>query len=72
MPAGSCAAAVSHPAVSRTVPLANIVRELRQYQTAGCEHVALEVSYSTYPAILETIDIIAEEIRPALEQQRER
>jgi len=53
-------------------PLTNIVRELRQYQTAGCEHVALEVSYSTYPAILETIDIIAEEIRPALEQQRER
>ena len=45
-------------------PLTNIVRELRQYQTAGCEHVALEVSYSTYPAILETIDIIAEEIRP--------
>jgi len=30
------------------------------------------VSYSTYPAILETIDIIAEAIRPALEQQRER
>ena len=54
------------------VPLTNIIRELRQYQTAGCEHVALEVSYSTYPAILETIDIIAEEIRPALEQQRER
>src|SRR6266581_615330 len=45
---------------------------LRRYQSAGCEHVALEVSYSTYPAILETIDIIAEEIRPALEQQRER
>jgi len=52
-------------------PLTNIIRELRQYQSAGCEHVALEVSYSTYPAILETIDVIAEEIRPAL-QQRER
>jgi probable F420-dependent oxidoreductase len=52
-------------------PLTSIVRELRQYQSAGCEHVALEVSYSTYPAILDTIDIIAEEIRPAL-QQRER
>lgn len=51
--------------------LTSIVRELRQYQSAGCEHVALEVSYSTYPAILETIDVIAEEIRPAL-QQRER
>lgn len=52
-------------------PLTSIVRELRQYQSAGCEHVALEVSYSTYPAILDTIDIIAEEVRPAL-QQRER
>jgi hypothetical protein len=30
--------------------------------------VALEVSYSTYPAILETIDVIAEEIRPALQR----
>ena len=52
-------------------PLANIARELRQYQSAGCEHVALEVSYSTYPAILDTIDLIAEELRPAL-QNRER
>jgi probable F420-dependent oxidoreductase len=48
-----------------------IARELRQYQAAGCEHVALEVSYSTYPAILDTIDLIAEEIRPAL-QPRDR
>jgi hypothetical protein len=71
---------VHQPAVDTTLlgtrhvlrgPLTNIIRELRQYQSAGCEHVALEVSYSTYPTILETIDIIAEEIRPAL-QQRER
>ena len=47
--------------------IANVARELRQYQSAGCEHVALEVSYSTYPAILETIDVIAQELRPALE-----
>jgi hypothetical protein len=26
--------------------------------------VALEVSYSTYPAIAETIDLVAEKIRP--------
>jgi probable F420-dependent oxidoreductase len=51
--------------------LATIARELRQYQSAGCDHVALEVSYSTYPAILDTIDLIAEELRPAL-QQRDR
>lgn len=50
-------------------PIANVARELRQYQSAGCDHIALEVSYSTYPAILDTIDAIAEEIRPALEQR---
>jgi probable F420-dependent oxidoreductase len=50
-------------------PLTSVARELRQYQSAGCSHVALEVSYSTYPAILETIDVLAEEIRPALEQR---
>ncbi len=49
--------------------IANVARELRQYASAGCGHVALEVSYSTYPAILDTIDAIAEEIRPALEHR---
>jgi probable F420-dependent oxidoreductase len=48
---------------------AAVAKELRQYQTAGCSHVALEVSYSTYPAILDTIDILAEEIRPLLDQR---
>jgi hypothetical protein len=45
-------------------PVAKIVEELRGYQALGCEHVALEVSYSTYPAILQTVDIIAERLRP--------
>ena len=45
-------------------PVAKIVEELRGYQALGCQHIALEVSYSTYPAILETIDIIAERLRP--------
>jgi len=48
---------------------ANVIRDLRAYQTAGCSHVALEVSYSTYPAILETLDIVMDEIRPALLQR---
>jgi probable F420-dependent oxidoreductase len=48
---------------------AAVAKDLRQYQTAGCGHVALELSYSTYPAILDTIDILAEEIRPALDQR---
>ena len=49
--------------------IAAVAKELRQYQTAGCSHVALELSYSTYPAILDTIDILAEEIRPLLDQR---
>jgi probable F420-dependent oxidoreductase len=47
-------------------PVAKIVEELRGYQALGCEHIALEVSYSTYPAIHETVDIIAERLRPAV------
>jgi hypothetical protein len=31
-------------------------------------HVALEVSYSTYPAILETIDVVAAEVKPRLDR----
>ena len=43
-----------------------IAEELRGFQALGCGHVALEVSYSTFPAILETIDLIANRIRPQL------
>jgi len=49
-----------------TGSVAKVTDELRGYQTLGVSHVALEVSYATYPAILETIDAIADEIRPAL------
>ena len=45
---------------------ARVAEELAGFARLGVSHVALEVSYSTYPAILETIDRIAEEIRPAL------
>ena len=48
---------------------AEIARDLRAYRAAGCSHVALEVSYSTYPAIMETLDIVVEEILPALAQR---
>ena len=46
-----------------------MLHDLRAYRAAGCDHVALEVSYSTYPRILETIDILVEEIQPALDQR---
>jgi probable F420-dependent oxidoreductase len=43
-----------------------IAEELRLFQALGVSHVALEVSYSTFPAILQTVDIIAGELKPAL------
>jgi probable F420-dependent oxidoreductase len=45
-----------------------IAGQLAEYQRLGISHMALEVSYSVYPAILETIDILAEEIKPALQR----
>src|SRR5260370_23745911 len=50
-------------------PIASPAEGLAPTQTAGCSHVAVELSYSTYPAILDTIDILAEEIRPLLDQR---
>lgn len=44
--------------------VAKVVETLRNFQGLGCSHVALEVSYTTFPAILETIDILAQEVRP--------
>src|SRR2546428_464160 len=47
-----------------TGTVAKIAEELRGFRALGCGHIALEVSYSTYPAIHDTIDIIAERLRP--------
>jgi probable F420-dependent oxidoreductase len=47
--------------------VAAVTDELRRFRALGCAHVALEVSYSVYPAILETIDLLAEEVKPALD-----
>jgi alkanesulfonate monooxygenase SsuD/methylene tetrahydromethanopterin reductase-like flavin-dependent oxidoreductase (luciferase family) len=43
-----------------------VAGQLAEYQRLGVDHIALEVSYSTYPAIMETIDILAEEVKPLL------
>ena len=43
-----------------------IVGQLAEYRQLGVSHVALEVSYSVYPAILKTIDVLANEVKPAL------
>jgi probable F420-dependent oxidoreductase len=46
--------------------LTDVVEALRAFRALGLSHVALEVSYSTYPAILATIDLLAAEVRPAV------
>jgi probable F420-dependent oxidoreductase len=43
-----------------------VVEALQGYAALGVSHVALDVSLTTYPAILETIDVLAREVRPAL------
>ena len=45
-----------------------ITGQLAEYQRFGMGHVALEVSYSVYPAILETIDVLAAEVKPVLDR----
>ncbi len=44
--------------------VAKVIETLRGFRSLGCSHVALEVSYTTFPAILETIDLLAQEVRP--------
>jgi probable F420-dependent oxidoreductase len=46
--------------------IAAMIDELRGFRDLGCGHIALEVSYATYPAIHQTIDIIAERLRPSV------
>ena len=45
---------------------AKITDELRTFAELGCGHVALEVSYTTYPAIMKTIDVLASQVKPKL------
>jgi hypothetical protein len=47
--------------------VARMVDEPRAFRALDCAHVALEVSYSTYPAMLRTIDILAEQVKPRLD-----
>ena len=45
-----------------------VMGQLAEYQRLGISHMALEVSYSVYPAIMETIDLLAGEIKPVLDR----
>jgi probable F420-dependent oxidoreductase len=49
-----------------TGSIQQVTDELNAFQELGVEHVALEVSYTTYPAILETVDLLADRVRPGL------
>ena len=48
--------------------LKQVAGQLAEYQRLGVSHMALEVSYSVYPAILETIELLAEEVKPFLDR----
>jgi probable F420-dependent oxidoreductase len=52
-----------------TGSIRQVTAALREFAALGVGHVALEVSYSTYPGILETIDVIGDEIRAGLEEE---
>jgi hypothetical protein len=43
-----------------------VIDELAAFRELGVDHVALEVSYTTCPAILETIDRVAGQVRPRI------
>jgi probable F420-dependent oxidoreductase len=47
-------------------PISTVVDQLQGFQALGCSHVALDVAYSAFPAVLETIDILAREVKPRL------
>lgn len=44
--------------------VSKVIEQLQGFQALGCSHVALDVTYSAFPAVLETIDILAQEVRP--------
>src|SRR5262245_54949531 len=48
--------------------VAQVTEQLAEYQRLGVSHMPLEVSYSVYPAIAETIDLLAREVKPALDR----
>jgi probable F420-dependent oxidoreductase len=43
-----------------------VVEALKRYWALGCSHVALDVSYTAYPAILQTIDLLIQEVKPRI------
>lgn len=44
--------------------VARVVEQLQEYGALGCSHTALDVAFTTYPAILETIECLVRQVRP--------
>lgn len=41
-----------------------VVNDIKGYQALGCEHLVLELAYLSFPTLIKSMDIVAEEIRP--------
>lgn len=49
-----------------TGSVARVTESLQVFRDLGVSHVALEVSYTTFPAVMETVDRLAGEVKPRL------
>jgi probable F420-dependent oxidoreductase len=47
-------------------PVSKVSEQLEGFKALGCSHIALDVAYSAFPAILETIEVLAQEVKPRL------
>ncbi|HTU03347.1 MAG TPA: hypothetical protein VMG58_16075, partial [Candidatus Sulfotelmatobacter sp.] len=45
-----------------------VIEQLLEYQRLGVSHVALDVSYTSYPAILDTVELITEQVKPRVSE----
>lgn len=52
----------SRPHLRGTVD--RVIEELKGYQALGCEHIVIELAYLSFPSLMKSMDIVAEEIRP--------
>jgi hypothetical protein len=41
-----------------------VIQELKGYQALGCQHVVIDLSNLSFPSLLATLDILAQEVRP--------
>jgi probable F420-dependent oxidoreductase len=44
--------------------LDQVIQELKGYQASGCQHVVIDLSNLSFPSLLATLDILAQEVHP--------